>query len=199
MTKARILVLTGVFLFLLGGTLTFAQDITSYTWQDFQLVYPAHWAIVGEQDVGDTHQLKLVSDQAETITVFLNLIKNFSAPNEEYKTKPVMASVSFGLDLALKLAGSYGESAIALSYGSIELADGPVLSARFMISAPDPETKIFYSLECFHTFSETKGMAFFGMLLSRGTKGRITENPIYHQYVAEAYAIIRGVTIIGAE
>lgn len=191
----RILTLAGVVLLLAAGTPSAAQDLKMYTWHDFQLTYPSHWSIALDQDVGEAHQIRLVSDQAETSSIILNLLEEFPAPDEAYTATPVMASVSFGLDVALQLAGEYGESAIAVSYGNIQLADGPALTARFMVTAPDPEMMGFYTLDCFHARSEDTGSAFFGMLLNTGTRGKIIDNPTYHQYISEAYTIAKSVVI----
>lgn len=192
MIKMRKIICMSVFFFLLAG-MAFAQgsSFKTYTWQNFQFTYPDHWTIGLDQDNGDTHQVKLLADEAETNSVFLSFIKNFAVPNEEYAKNPVMASISFGLGPALKLAGSYGESAISLSFGSITLTNGPILSARFLISAPEPERTEFYMLECFHVFSEEKQAASFVMLISKGIRGQVIENPAHHQKVAEAYAIAR--------
>jgi hypothetical protein len=104
-----------------------------------------------------------------------------------------MTSVSFGLGLALKLAGKHGDSAIALHYGSIELAEGPSVSARFTIMPPDSSD--FYTLECFHSLSEENGQAYMGIILSHGKKGQLIDNPTYIQYIEEAYEIVRSLTI----
>lgn len=184
-----------VWVLLILGGMSFAQDVPSktYRWQNFQFTYPEHWSIVLDQDAGEAHHVKLVADQDETHSVFLSFIKNFPEPDEAYLENPVMASISFGLGPALKLAGDYGESAIALSVGSFVSTEGPILSARFLISAPDPEKKDFYVLECFHIFSEEKKMAYFVMLSSQGMRGQVNDNPTYYQQAAQAYAIVRSI------
>lgn len=185
----------GLWLCLFIGSISFAQNIPlkTYTWQNFEFTYPVHWSIVLDQDSGEAHHVKLVADQDERYSVFLSVIKNFPEPDEAYLKNPVMASISFGLGPALKLAGDYGESAIALSVGSFASTDGPILTARFLISAPDPENKEFYVLECFHVFSEEKKMAYFVMLSSQGMRGQVNDNPTYYQHAAEAYTIARSI------
>lgn len=192
MVKKRVIIIL-LFLLLFSGVMSFAQTPPpkTYTWNQFQFTYPQHWSLVEDQEVEHTRQVRLIVEQQEGIQILLSLMDPFPGPDEQYKKLPVMASVSYGLGLALKLAGQSGDSAIALSYGSIELADGPHSSARFTIAQPD--TREFHTLECFHYIAAD--MAYFGIILSKGLKGQVVENLMYHQYVADAYAIIRSLVI----
>lgn len=191
-------VVTVSFLCLFVGTSTFAEEDNTfeiYAWSDFEFTYPAEWDVVLENDVEGVRHVKLVAAETEDVSILVSLFEEFTEIDEHYEEMPVMASVSFGLGLALKLAGSHGESAIALNYRSLEFADGPVLSAVFTIMPPDSNVKEVHMLECFHDMSDEKDKAFFGMILSKGKRGQLIENPKYAQYIEEAYAIARSISI----
>lgn len=196
--KGFFVVVTVSFLCLLVGASTFAQEESEfeiYAWGDFEFAYPAEWEVVLENDVEGVRHVKLVAAETEDVSILMSLFEEFTETDEQYEEMPVMASVSFGLSSALRLAGTYGESAIALNYRSLELADGPVLSAVFTIMSPDSNVKELYMLECFHDMSAEKDIAFFGIILTKGKRGQLIENPKYVQYIEEAYAIARSISI----
>ncbi|MBD3307722.1 hypothetical protein GF339_14895 [candidate division KSB3 bacterium] len=164
-----------------------------YTWEAFEFTYPSHWDIVIDEDVNEMRQVKLVANADEDVIVLLSLMPEFPDPDDAYWEMPAMASVSFGLGLALNLAGEHGEAAVALHYGSIELAYGPATSARFTVMKPDAED--VYALECFHFYAEEEEMAYFGMVVSKTWKGQTLDDPLYAEYAEEAFGIVRSLII----
>ena len=168
-------------------------DLKLYEWENIHFQYPDRWEVVIDEGDESLRQIKLVPNGREDLSILLSLFAEFPEPDEEYWKMPVKASVSFGLGLALKLAGDAGENAIALHHGSIELDEGPVMSARFSIFPPD--SGAFHMLECFHAYDEESAGAYMGMIMTRGLKGQIIDELDYLQYIEEAYGIVRSIVI----
>ena len=82
------------------------------------------------------------------------------------------------------------DSAIALSYGSVELHTGPAPLARFTIGATG---KSFTTIDG-ALFTDAQGASTFGvMLLGKGVRGQVDMNGDHQRLVAEGYAIVRSI------
>lgn len=167
-----------------------AQEL--YEWKHTSFQYPNHWKIVADEG-DDVRQVRLMPNDRDDVSLLFSLFGEFPEPDEKYNAMPVQASVSFGLGLALKLAGEAGERAIALHYGNIELSNGSFMSARFTIMPPEADT--FHMLESFHAYNAESGGGFMGMVMTQGLRGQLIDDLRYIQYINEAYEIVRSLVI----
>jgi len=177
------------------------QDVAfkEYKWKEFQFQYPGYCTIEEDRDIiteeGKPFRLvKLTVSSKNRIGVFLYLDDNWVPPTEVIaQQSPAMANMMLGLPIALKQAEPAGAEAIALSAGSIELADGFSLATRFLIHKPGEDS--FSSLECFHR--AVANNMFFGILYTQGLMGKGSDTPEYFRFIQDSYAIIRSISMPG--
>jgi hypothetical protein len=170
-----------------------ADDATGgpYRWNQYQVELPrAGWKVVG--DALDDKGNKVLSLQTgdNFLAMFITLFLNAPAPDPQFLANPAGAAVAIGLPTALKLAGSEGESAIAVSYGSVDLSGGAAPLARITIYGG----KEFWTLD---TVVYLKGASMYAaMIIGKGVRGQIDSNASHQRSVAEAYGIFRSIRIV---
>lgn len=174
------------------------QDVVikKYEWKDFQFQYPGYCSIEEDRDIVNEEGIhfrlvKLTISEKNRIGLFIHFTDEWTPPVDvNFQQSPAMANMMLCLPIALKHAEPVGAEAIALSVGSIELADGFNLATRFNITKPDSE--LFSTMECFHRDLSDK--MFFGILFTQGFKGRGSDTPEYFRLIQDTYSIIRSIS-----
>lgn len=191
MAKKMSVAVLAVVLALLGAGSAYAKEKT-YAWNGYEFSYPNGWTVSQENDIPESGRAVVVSQGKEALEVVIGFMDKLSAEDvKKEKVTPAKLAMALGIPMALKLAGKK-ESAISISYGSIGLSDGRVLSTRFTVALPDiPDV---YNIECFSTTTASKLYA--GAIKSSSRKGHVPEdNASYRKAFLEAYAIVKSITV----
>ena len=176
-----------IFLTNLNGSDTVKKQ---YSWHGFEFDYPASWTINLDKIDNGRKYLSLDSESSPRVSLQLTLMESLSFLEEKHKKNPVLASVAFGLSVALRLAGDK-KNKIGLSYGQITLSKDRALLARFTV--PKRTGQGYIHVDSFHQVSGSK--VFFGMIMHEDIKAGVLETSKYSSKITEVYEIIKSITI----
>jgi hypothetical protein len=163
-----------------------------YRWNQYQIALPkAGWTVAGDGLDGSGNKRLSLQTGDGFLSVLITLFAKPPAPDPQTRDKPGEVAAALGMPLALKLAGSEGENAIALSYGSIDLSSGAAPLARFIIGAG----KEFWTLDALLHVSEKGGAMYGALILGKGVRGKVDMNADHQRWIAEAYGIVRSISV----
>lgn len=170
-----------------------AEAKKSYQWQNFSFEYPeTGWKLEQLDNDKHTMNMRLTSNRDPQLGIILTLRNDMPELDDEYDENPAMASVAFGLPIALNLAEKQ-EDRVALTFSQINFDEHWELAARFQVS--DAEGSGFQLVEAFHYFPEAEQAGVLGAVISRGQKGDVKEDAAYYNYIYQAYDIIQSLKV----
>ncbi len=154
--------------------------------------YAADWKIDYDADHDQTRNVRFIPQNTPHPVVVLLAIKPEARPPDDYyREKPGLAALSFGSGIAERAAMREDSQGGFISYGQVQLGDGPAAAAQIVRTVKD--SKNFASVQSFVMLNN--GYLVMGAVITFGEEGQVLEAAAYHKEIAAAYALLRSIHV----